>query len=138
MLEACRKHFVHLTWFALSNIVLAAQPSGYWVLENTNNDMPFGGLKLDKPKHFELLMYDTDCQLYQAEGGIKQKSEHTWELKSAVDHSNTFIMTMKARQLQLIDTEGVRMLFLKTTPEKLKQGISQHCHNHRTHNNKAE
>lgn len=141
MLEAYRFHVALLFWFSLSNIAIAApvfQPAGYWVLDNTNKDMPYGGLKLDKPKHFELLMYDSDCQLYKAEGGIKQKSHQTWELKNSVDHSNTFIMTKKAQQLLLVDTEGVQMLFTETTLQKLKQGINQNCQNHQSHNNKAK
>ena len=137
MLETCRPSFTILFWFALSNIAMAAsvsQPSGYWMLENTNNDMPYGGLKLDKPEHFELLLYDSDCQLYRAEGSIRKKLEQTWELKNSVDHSNTFIMTRQAYQLQLVDTEGVKLLFTKTTSQKLKQGIRQHCQNHQSHN----
>lgn len=140
MLEACRSCFVILIMSALSSIATGAsvsQPTGYWVLKNTDNDMPYGGLKLDKPKHFELLMYDSDCLLYKAEGGIRQKSEQTWELKNSVDHSNTFIMTKKAQLLQLVDTEGVQMLFTETTSQKLKQGISQNCQNHHSHNNKG-
>ena len=141
MLETCLRSSILLFWFALSNTVMAApvsQPSGYWVLENTNNDMPYGGLKLDGPKHFELLMYDSDCQLYTAEGGVRKKSEQTWELKSSVDHSNTFVMTRKAQQLQLVDTEGVQMLFTKTTLQKLKLGVRQNCQNLQSNNNKAE
>ena len=141
MLEACRPGFTILFWVVLSNIAVGAsvpQPTGYWVLENTNNDMPYGGLKLDQPKHFELLMYDSDCQLYKVNGGIRQKSEQAWELKNSVDHSNTFIMTKKVQQLQLVDTEGVRMLFTETTPKKLKQGISRNCQNHQSHNNKVK
>lgn len=141
MLRVCRPSAIFLFWFALSNFAItayASQPTGYWVLENTNNEMPYGGLKLEKPKHFELLMYDSDCQLYKAEGGIRQKSEQTWELKNSVDHSNTFIMTKQAQQLQLVDTEGVKMLFTETTPQKLKQGISKNCRIHPSHNNKVK
>ena len=137
MLGACRPSFIFLLWFAVSNLALAAsvsQPTGHWVLKNTNNDMPYGGLKLIKPKQFELLMYDSGCQLYKVEGSIRQKSEQIWELKSSVDHSNTFIMTRDARQLQLVDTEGVKMLLTETTSQKLQQGISQHCQHHQSHN----
>ena len=141
MLGACRINFTLLFWFALSNAAMATsvpQPTGYWVLENISTDTPYGGLKLDKPGRFELLMYDNLCQLYKAEGGIRQKSEQTWVLRNSVDHSNTFIMTKKAQQLQLVDTEGVHMLFSETTSQKLKQGIRRNCQNHQSHNNKAK
>ena len=99
------------------------------MLENTDPDMPFGGLKLNKSDHFELLIYDNECQLYSVEGSIKQKSNASWELKNSVDYSNTFLMVREDKKLKLVDTEDQTMFFLETTQSKLMNEVKQHCKN---------
>ena len=139
MLMACRRASLLLSGFLVTSAVLAASgghPKGFWMLENTDSDMPFGGLKLNKNDHFELLIYDNECQLYSVEGSIKQKSTTSWELKNSVDYSNTFLMVRENKKLKLVDTEDQKMFFFETTQSKLEKEIKQHCKN--TNNTKGK
>ena len=113
----------------VTNTVSAAgsTPEGFWMLENTDTDMPFGGLKLNTSHHFELLIYDNKCLPYTVEGDIKQKTVNNWELKSNIDYSNTFSLTRDGKKLKLVDTENQSMFFFETTENNLKKAIKQNC-----------
>ena len=104
-----------------------AQPTGYWVLENKDDEKPFGGLKLDRPESFSLLVFDSNCQLYQMDGNIRKKHQ-AWELKNRHDHSNTFVLTREANKLKLVDTEGQVMLFIPSSKEKLNKAVDSMSH----------
>ncbi|WP_299734929.1 hypothetical protein [uncultured Endozoicomonas sp.] len=110
----------------LSSIVAAdvAQPSGYWLLENSDDEKPFGSLKLDKPNQFALLVSDSNCELYQVTGSVREK-QNNWELKSQNDHSNVFILTREADRIKLMDTEGQLMMFVPSSKKDLDQSINR-------------
>lgn len=137
MLLACRRASLLLSGFLLSGAVTTAfaaqptQPTGYWVLENKDSETPYGGLKLNRPKSFSLLLFDSNCQLYRAEGSIRQK-KGTWELKNQADHSNVFTMTEENHKLKLVDTEGQVMLFTSVSEAELEKELKtarhQQCH----------
>ena len=128
--RTCQRAFLLLSGFLVTSAVLAAgggHPNGFWILENTDPDIPFGGLKLNMHNRFELLIYDSECALYVVEGSIKQKSAYSWELKNSVDYSNTFLMIREGEKLKLVDTEDQKMFFFKTTQSKLDKAIKQRC-----------
>ncbi len=102
-------------------------PRGFWLLESVNEETPYGGLKLNTPNKFTLLIYDNHCKLYTVNGSIKQKSDNSWELKNHVDYSNTFILKRRGDKLELVDTEDEQLLFTLTTADELKQGIRAYC-----------
>lgn len=136
MLFACRRASLLLSGFLISGAVTATlaaqstQPDGYWVLENKDSEKPYGALKLNRPKAFSLLVFDSNCQLYRVEGEVLQKN-NSWELKNQADHSNVFILTKKAKKLKLVDTEGQVMLFTSVSEaeleEELKTAKHQQC-----------
>ncbi|MGB1271901.1 MAG: hypothetical protein ACPG5T_07500, partial [Endozoicomonas sp.] len=129
----CRRASLLLSCFLVTNATMAAAPSaeeppaGFWELENSSDDMPYGGLKLDRANAFTLLMYDSNCLLYTINGPMKKKSAHTWELKHNEDYSNTFLLTKKEKKLELIDTEGQKMVFSAASEAQLTKGINQQC-----------
>ncbi|MFK0573839.1 hypothetical protein [Endozoicomonas sp.] len=128
MLIACRRASLLLSGFLISGAVTAAlaeesmQPNGYWVLENKDSEKPCGGLTLNRSKTFSLLVFDSNCQLYRAEGEIRQK-QGAWELKNHADHSNVFILTEDAQRLKLVDTEGQVMLFTSASEAELEEEL---------------
>lgn len=124
-----KKTMIFLFAFILFNSAIVhadSKPSGFWTLENVNDQMPYGGLTFDRTGQFTLMLYDDNCQLHTVEGGIKQKTNNKWELKSAVDYSNVFTMTIAENKLQLVDTEGVHLLFSETSKQALRSGIKKH------------
>ncbi len=132
MLSACRRAYLLFSGFLITTAVIAipaGHPEGFWILENTGTEVPFGGLRLNHANLFKLLIYDDNCQLHTVEGTIKQKTTNSWELKNTFDYSNTFLMTQQDRQLILIDTEDTdqKMFFTETTQSKLDNQIKLHC-----------
>lgn len=111
------------------------QPDEYWVLENRDPEKPYGGLKLNRlNSRFAILLFDSNCQLYRAEGNVRQNNQGinaVWELKNQADHSNVFIMTEEAHSLKLVDTEGQIMLFTPASEaaldKELKTARYLHC-----------
>ncbi len=130
MLITCRRASLLLSSILLSGAVtaaLAAQPTGYWVLENKDSETPYGGLKLSRPKTFSLLLFDSNCQLYRAEGSIRQK-KGIWELKNQADHSNVFTLSREDKKLKLVDTEGQVMLFTSVSETELENELKTARH----------
>lgn len=133
MLILCRRASLLLSGFLVTSATMASVPSaeeppgGFWELEISNDDMPYGGLKLDHPNTFTLLMYDSNCQLYTINDPMKKKSPHTWELKHNEDYNSIFLLTKKEKKLELMDTEGQKMMFSASSEARLAKGISQHC-----------
>ena len=129
MLITCCRASLLLSGFLISGAVATAlanqaeQPDGFWVLENKDPEKPYGGLKLNRPKAFSLLVFDSNCQLYKVDGNVRRK-EHSWELKNQVDHSNVFTLTRKSKKLRLVDTEGQEMLFTEATEAELQQELN--------------
>lgn len=136
MLIACCRASLLISGVLISGVITAAlsnqteQPDGFWVLENKDLEKPCGGLKLNRPQTFSLVVFDSNCQRYQVEGKVRRR-EHSWELKSQVDHSSVFTLTRESNRLRLVDTEGLEMLFTPATEAELEQELnrarSQRC-----------
>ena len=108
----------------------ATEPDGYWILDTIDAETPAGGLKLNQPQSFSLLLFDSNCELYQAKGKVKKK-EHAWQLKNQADHSNVFMLTQEPPKLKLVDTEGQTLLFIPASKSgldaSLKKAKEQSC-----------
>lgn len=131
MLMACRRFALFFSGCLITCSVIAASdshPKGFWILKNTDSEIPFGSLRLDQSDHFELLVYDSGFKVYIVEGAIRQKNDSQWELKDSVDNSNTFLMSRDGNELKLVDTENQHLLFAETTENKLKKAIIQYNH----------
>ncbi len=136
MLIASRRASLLLSSFLITGAVAAVEaskvgePEGFWILENRDPEKPYGGLKLNRPNAFSLLVFDSNCQLYKVEGKIRRRA-HSWELKNHADHSNVFILTRESQKLRLVDTEGQEMLFTAASEAELEQELkmarSQQC-----------
>ena len=83
-----------------------------------------GGLKLDQPQSFSLLLFDSNCKLYQADGKVRKKGQ-AWELKNQADHSNVFTLTKEHSKLKLVDTEGQVMLFTPASKSELDDSLKK-------------
>ena len=102
----------------------ATEPAGYWILANVDAETPAGGLKLDQPQSFSLLLFDSNCKLYQADGKVRKKGQ-AWELKNQADHSNVFTLTKEHSKLKLVDTEGQVMLFTPASKSELDDSLKK-------------